>query len=64
MKNNYSRLEQPYFLSGGFVDFIIKEYGYDKIIAVIKNPDNIEEIIGLTKEEIIVKWSEYIFNNY
>lgn len=64
MKNNYSRLEQPYFLSGGFVDFIIKECGYDKVIDLIKNPDDIENIIGHTKEEIILKWSEYILNSY
>lgn len=64
MKNNYSSLEQPYALSGGFVDFIINEYGYDKMIDLIKNPDDIEKIIDSTKEEIIVKWSEYILNNY
>ena len=56
MKNNYSELEQPYLISGGFVDFIIKEHGYDKVIDVIKNPDNIEEII--------LKWREYILRNY
>lgn len=64
MKNNYSELEQPYLISGGFVDFIIKNNGYTKVIDLIKNPDNIEEIIGLSKEEIILKWREYIISNY
>lgn len=64
MKNNYSELEQPYLISGAFVDFIIKNNGYDKVIDLIKNPDNIEEIIGLSKEEIILKWRECILSNY
>ena len=64
MKYNYSELEQPYLISGGFVDFIIKNNGYEKVIDLIKNPDNIEEIIGLSKEEIILKWREYILSNY
>ena len=64
MKNNYSGLEQPYIVSGGFVEFIINEYGYDKIIDLIKNPDDIENIIGSTKEEMIAKWNEYIISSY
>lgn len=64
MKNNYGKLEQPYGLSGGFVEFIVNKYGYDKIIDLIKEPDDIENIIGSTKEEIIAKWSEYILSSY
>ena len=64
MKNNYGKLEQPYLLSGSFVEFIVNKYGYDKIIDLIKEPDDIENIIGSTKEEIIAKWSEYILSSY
>lgn len=64
IKNSYSGLEQPYALSGGFVDFIINHYGYSEIINLIKNPDDIENILGSTKEEVIAKWSEYILNSY
>ncbi|MDV4149857.1 hypothetical protein R0131_03325 [Clostridium sp. AL.422] len=64
MKNNYGKLEQPYFLSGGFAEFIVNKYGYDKIIDLIKKPEDIENVIGSTKEEIIEKWNEYILSNY
>ncbi len=64
MKNNYGKLEQPYLLSGGFVEFIVNKYGYDKMIDLIKNPEDIENVIGSTKEEIIEKWNEYILSNY
>lgn len=64
MKNNYSGLEQPYFLSGGFVDFIINNYGYDGIINLIKNPDDLERITGSTKEELEQSWKEYIVSTY
>ncbi|MGN0025800.1 MAG: peptidase MA family metallohydrolase [Clostridium sp.] len=60
MKKNYSGLEQPYIVSGGFVDFIINDYGYDIIIKLIENPDDIELITGETKEELVAKWKEYI----
>lgn len=64
MKNNYSGLEQPYFLSGGFVDFIISDYGYDGIIDLIKNPDDLERITGSTKEELERNWKGYILRTY
>ena len=64
MKNKYSGLEQPYFLSGGFVDFIISDYGYDGIIDLIKNPDDLEKITGSTKEELEKNWNEYILSTY
>ena len=64
MKNNFSRLEQPYAIAGGFVDFIINDYGYDIIIKLIEKPNEIEEILGLRKEDIITKWSKYILSNY
>lgn len=57
-------LEQPYAIAGGFVDFIINYYGYDIIIKLIEKPNEIEEILGLTKEDIIAKWSNYILSNY
>lgn len=64
MKNNYSGLEQPYLLSGGFVDFIINDYGYDGIINLIKNPDDLERITGNTKENLEKSWKEYILSTY
>lgn len=64
MKNNYSGLEQPYFLSGGFVEFIINDYGYDGIINLIKKPDDLEIITGSTKENLEKSWKEYILSTY
>lgn len=64
MKNYYGKLEQPYFLSGGFVDFIINNYGYDIIIKLIEKPADIELITGESKEELVARWKEYILNSY
>lgn len=64
MKNYYGKLEQPYFLSGGFVEFIINNYGYDIIIKLIENPDDIELITGASKEELVARWKEYILTSY
>lgn len=64
MKNNYNGLEQPYIVSGGFVDFIINDYGYDIIIKLIENPEDIELITGESKEELVARWKEYTLTSY
>lgn len=64
MKNKYSELEQPYAFTGGFVEFLIGDYGYYGIIDLIKNPDDIEIITGSTKEELEQSWKEYILSTY
>lgn len=64
MKNKYSGLEQPYAFTGGFVEFIISDYGYDGIVKLIKNPNDIEIITGSTKENLEKNWKEYILTTY
>ena len=64
MKKNYSELEQPYQISGGFVDFIINNYGYNIFIKLIESPNDIELITGESKEELVSRWKEYIMTNY
>jgi hypothetical protein len=64
MKNNYSNLEQPYAESGGFVDFLLNKYGYENVIAIIKEPGKIEYITEKSKDVLEEDWIKYILENY
>lgn len=64
MKNNYSNLEDAYQVSGGFAEFIVSEYGYEKMTDIIKEPENIEDITGDSKELLKGNWEKYILENY
>lgn len=64
MKNNYSNLEDAYQVSGGFAEFIVNEYGYEKMRDIIEEPENIEDITGASKELLEGKWEKYILENY
>lgn len=64
MKNNYSNLEQPYAVSGGFVDFLLNKYGYEIVINIIKEPEKIENILGEDKQTLLEGWEKYIIENY
>lgn len=64
MKNNYSNLEQPYIESGGFVDFLLKKYGYENVISIIKEPEKIEDITGRAKDVLQEDWKKHILENY
>jgi hypothetical protein len=61
-------LENPYTFgddcgyqySYSIVDFIIKTYGYDKLIALIKSPADFEKILGITEDNFQKKWISYV----
>lgn len=64
MEKNYSNLENPYQVSGGFVEFIVNEYGYEKMRDIIEEPESIEDITGTSKELLEENWEKYILENY
>lgn len=47
-----------------FVEYIVWTYGYEKLNALIADPDGFENIFGLTKDEIESNWIEYITIHY
>jgi hypothetical protein len=52
----------PYVYS--VIDFIIKEYGYDKLNQFIRNPYPIEDIFGISDSEFWDEWKSFLQNNY
>lgn len=46
------------------VEFIVKNYGYDRLIDLIKSPDDFKDILGISKEEFEKQWKDYLNKNY
>jgi len=43
---------------------LIEEFGYDKLLNLIKLPNNFVDIFGITENQLQNKWIEYIKKNY
>ncbi len=52
----------PYSIT--LVEYMVKEYGFDKIIAIIKSPSELEAILGVTVSELDSGWREYLQEIY
>lgn len=46
------------------VEFIIKEFGYDKLNKFLRSPYDYKNSFGLTEDELNGKWVEYLKINY
>jgi hypothetical protein len=53
-----------YEYSYAAVDFIIKEFGYDKLNKFIRSPNDYKKSFGLTEDKLNEKWFLYIMKNY
>ena len=49
-----------YGLSVTIVEFLIVTYGIDKLVLLIKEPENIEFIYGLSENVLEEQWIQYI----
>ncbi|MDP4089438.1 MAG: peptidase MA family metallohydrolase [Bacillota bacterium] len=45
-----------YQFSYSIIDYIVKTYGYDKLIALIKSPRDFENILGVSKDDFHKQW--------
>jgi hypothetical protein len=49
-----------YGLSVTIVEFLVDTYGIDKLVSLIKEPENIETIYGLPENTLEKQWIQYI----
>jgi hypothetical protein len=52
----------PYSIT--LVEYMVDEFGFDKIIAIIKSPSGVESILGVTISELETGWREYLRETY
>jgi hypothetical protein len=60
--NNLS--DGGYAFSYTAVEYIVKNYGYNSLIGLIKSPSNLREILGTTSEGFEKSWRTYLIKNY
>lgn len=51
-----------YALSVTIVEFLTVSYGIDKLVLLIKEPENIENIYGVSTTELEKQWMQYLIN--
>jgi hypothetical protein len=61
--NNFSEIG-GYTFSYTAIEYIVKNYGFDSIISLIKNPNNLEAILTMKLVEFESKWKSYLKENY
>jgi len=51
-----------YGYSATIVEFLIDTFGFDKLVLLIKEPEKIEFIYGLSKDTLETEWIKYLTN--
>jgi hypothetical protein len=46
------------------VEYIVEQYGYESIVAMIKAPSEVESILGVTTAELDSAWREHLRETY
>jgi hypothetical protein len=46
------------------VEYMIEQYGFEEIIAIIKAPLEVETILGITLSDLDLAWREYLREAY
>jgi hypothetical protein len=46
------------------VEYMIEQYGFEEIIAIIKAPSEVETILGITLSDLDLAWHEYLREAY
>lgn len=51
-----------YGYSATIVEFLIDTFGFDKLVLLIKEPEKIESIYGISKDALEAEWIKYLTN--
>lgn len=46
------------------IEYILAEYGHDKLVKLLRSPYNYMEVFGITEDEFNNNWLEYVRKNY
>lgn len=64
--NNRQDFEQlkGYCYSITIIEYIINDFGYDKLIEFVKNPTDFKSVFNINQNEFYSQWVQYLNNNY
>lgn len=61
---------ERFFELGGYpysyaiIEFVVKVYGYNRLMELVRRPEKLDEIFQITKEEFYRRWIHYLEENY
>ena len=64
MERSYDSVPAADLFAYALVDFIVNEYGQEKLNLLIRNPDRFEDILGTPRSEFEQHWREYMNLHY
>lgn len=53
-----------YVIGSTLVDYIVTEYGNEKLIALLKSPEDYSAVFGKSEDEFYGEWVEWLKNKY
>ncbi len=62
--NSQNLSDGGYAFSYTAVEYVVKNYGYNSLIKLIKSPSNLQEILGCSSEEFEKRWMDFLVKNY
>ncbi|MFS4449667.1 hypothetical protein ACKWCA_23560 [Maribacter sp. 2307UL18-2] len=62
--NNRSKGQKIYSCGYTLIEYILAEYGKDKLITLIASYGDLQNVLGLTEEEFSSNWYHFIKNKY
>lgn len=64
LEENYYKISGADLYSYSAVRFIIEKYGFNKLNHLIKNPENFEKILSVTKDQFNKEWYSFIYKTW
>ncbi len=64
LRIDFYNIAYGYTYAASAVDFIVNQYGYDKLQELILYPDDFEKVLNISLEEFQKQWLEYIKFHY
>lgn len=64
LKNEYDHVQAPDLFAYTAVDFIVREHGTEKLNLVLRSPDEMNVILGISDTDFDHDWQEFIRAQY
>jgi hypothetical protein len=64
LEEDYNSVQAPDLFAYTLVDFIVSQYGMDKLNLLLRSPDKLENILGNSKGTFEVQWKQFMQAQY
>jgi hypothetical protein len=61
---NYDKIQAPDLFAYTVVDFIVSQYGMDKLNQLLRTPEKLQTILGVSEETFEDNWLDFIRSRY